>query len=402
MPVDAVLLMLHGAQMAEGYEDCEGDLLERVRAIVGPTVPVGAELDLHANVSEKMLRNAVLIACKEYPHTDFSARAVELFEIVTRAARGEVRPLAQWMRVPMLGGFHTSSGAGRELVDDAIALEGKEGVLSISLLHGFGLADTQDTHALALVITDSAPERGEAVLREIAARMYALRGQVRSSELTVDDAVERAMSAASGPVVIAEPGDNPGGGWASDNTAIARALIERDAQRAAVALIWDPQAVELASAAGVGARLPMRIGGKVGPQSDRPLDLDVEVLAVNREAQQHSLFSAGRTPFGPAAAVRAGGVTLILASVRTQPFSPEVFTELGVDPTQQQVLALKSSQHFHARFAPIAAQVLYCNGRKRGATSSFREYRRLRRPMWPMDEPDFDARTAAIHSGVLA
>ncbi len=124
MPVDMVLLMLHGAQMAQGYDDCEGDIVEKVRAIVGPDVPIGMELDLHANVTTKMMANTtVLMVCKEYPHIDFDKRAEQLFDLCLRAQRGEVKPVMYKFNIPMLGAFPTTREPLRSFVDETTAME---------------------------------------------------------------------------------------------------------------------------------------------------------------------------------------------------------------------------------------------------------------------------------------
>jgi microcystin degradation protein MlrC len=394
MPLDGVLLMLHGAQMAEGYDDCEGDLLTRLRAIVGPRVAIGVELDLHATISPAMIENATaLVACKEYPHTDYTERAAELFDIIARTAVGELKPVTTFVRVPMLFGMHTTRDPGKSLVAYAQSLEGRDGVLSVSLVHGFSLADNGDCSASVIVITDGDPAKGDAVAGDLARRFYALRGSVTSEELSIADCIETARAEAKGPVIIAEPSDNPGGGWASDAMFIIREMLKRGVQNAATALIWDPVAVQLAFDAGVGAVLPMRIGGKVSPLSGDPLDVMAEVIGLKTDARQATIFGKQKSLFGPAAAIRVEGVEIVLGSVRTQTFSPDCFTEVGIDPTQKQILALKSSQHFVAMFGPIASRILYCNGEGgRESVTVARSYRKMKRPVWPFDTFAFDGK----------
>lgn len=397
MPVDAVLLFLHGAQVADGYDDCEGDLIARLREIVGPDVPIGALLDLHGSLTTQMMTSATaLIFCKEYPHTDYSERAVELFDIIEGAARGDLKPVMTRMTVPCLGGLHTRSSPGKDLIDHAKSLEGHDGVLSTSVVHGFSLGDVEDSTGNVLVVTDNAPARGEAVARDLAGRFWAIKGSVQSGELPIPDVVEAALAEPRGPVIIAEPGDNPGGGWPADNVDILRALLARDAD-AAVALVYDPVAVQICSDAGAGAKLSLRIGGKIGAISGPPLDVEAEVTAVNPDARQRTIFGSEPALFGPAVAIRCGRVDVVLCSVRTQPFSPDVFTELGIDPTQKHIIQLKSSQHFYEFFEPMAAKVLYCNG-VGGSVSRVRArgYLKLKRPVWPLDELTFDATTAPV------
>lgn len=390
-PVDAVLLYLHGAQLAEGYDDCEGDVLSRVRRIVGPGVPIGVEVDLHANISRAMVENSdVLMTCKEYPHVDFGERAKELLDLIERTARGEVRPVAALRRVPMTGFFHTTREPMRGFVDEAMALEGGDGILSVSIAHGFGYSDTPETGAAIMVVADRDISCADSLADSLAGRFFAMREAIAAPVMPLVTALEEALSAGAFPVVIADTSDNPGGGAAGDSTTILEALLRRGVGDAALALLWDPGAVRIAEAAGVGARLPMRVGGKVGPGSGDPLDVEAEVTALSDTATQMQFGAPA--PLGHAAALRIDGVTVIVNSLRNQVFDAACFSKLGVDPRAQKLLVVKSSQHFHAAFAPFAAKILYAEGAGTVATdlSTF-PFRRIARPLWPLDRPPFDA-----------
>ncbi|MDY0743938.1 M81 family metallopeptidase [Paucibacter sp. R3-3] len=393
-PVDAVVLMLHGAMLADGYPDCEGDLLQRVRAIVGAETPIGALLDLHCNLSAAMVEsNALLIACKEYPHIDYPARGEELHALVTRMQRGELKIRAHRRRVPMVGIFGTTESPMREFVQRLQASEALPDVLSISALHGFAWSDTPHTSAAILVYTADTPgaDAGAAALaEELGSTFYALREQAGSRRLPLAaalDAAQAAMARREGrPVVLADTSDNPGGGAACDSTFVLRALLERGIEGVALGMVWDPQAVALATAAGVGARLPLRIGGKVSPMSGDPVDLEVEVLACRADGRQRGFTPGAFDPLGAAVAVRGAGITIVLNSIRQQIFSPDCFTELDVDPAAQALLVVKSTQHFRAGFDPIAAATIYADtpGSLQVDLSAL-PYRHLRRPVWPLD-----------------
>jgi len=390
-PLDAVFLVLHGAMIAHGYDDCEGDLIERVRALVGPGVPVGALLDLHATLTPRMLAGgAVLIACKEYPHTDYLARTRELHAILTRMAAGECRPDALMRRVPMLGVFGTGDGPMRALVDEVQRLEAAPGILSISLVHGFPWSDTAHTGAVVLVVFeagDEAAARADDIAAALARDFLALRTAGSHAALQVDAAVDAAVAASSnGLVVLADSSDNPGGGAACDSTFILRALIERGVQDAALGMIWDPLAVQLASDAGVGAELALRIGGKVGAGSGLPVDVRATVTAVRHDARQHGLAGRFTEALGDAVAIRAAGIDIVLNTRRQQVFSPECFTQLGIDLEAKRLVVVKSTRHFRAHFDAVAATTLICDAP--GALNSDLArlpYMHLSRPMWPLD-----------------
>lgn len=387
MPVDAILLMLHGAQMAQGYDDCEGDLLKRIRALVGVDIPIGVELDLHCNITEAMLQHAsVIVACKEYPHTDFPERALELFNIIEATAKGETNPVMALHRVPVLTRFHTSYGAMRQFVDKIIQMEGKEDILSISLAHGFPWSDTGDTGASVLVVSGNKPEKAKSVSAELAQEFFSLRKGVVDNLINIETAIDNIHSLHFGPLVIADVADNPGGGAAGDSTFILRALLENNIKDAAVAMIWDPIAVQTATDAGVDAKISMRIGGKMSPRSGEPLDVEARVMALAKNPGQRSLDTRVIDPLGPSAAVQVCGVTIVLNSIRQQTFSPDCFTQLGIEPESMRVLVVKSSQHFYAQFQSLAKEIVYCD--TPGTLSSdlaALPYKKLQRPVWPLD-----------------
>ncbi|HEY0300625.1 MAG TPA: M81 family metallopeptidase, partial [Rhizomicrobium sp.] len=266
LPLDGVLLFLHGAQVAEDVDDCEGDILTAVRAIVGPDIPVGVEMDLHGNVSDAMVGKCdVLLSCLEYPHTDFGSRARQLAGLIVRAAQGAIHPVNVRRRVPMLGTYYTTASPMREFVDWAKSFEGRDGILGVNVTHGFAWADIADCGAGVVVCSDGDAEAAGALADRIAERYFALRDAIRSPLLGTDEVMAQALAHPGRPVVIADITDNPGAGAACDSTFLLRALLAAGVTESAAGMIWDPIAVEIAHRAGVGARLAMRIGGKTGP-----------------------------------------------------------------------------------------------------------------------------------------
>jgi microcystin degradation protein MlrC len=388
MPVDAVALGLHGAMVAHGYDDCEGDLLARVRARVGPDVPIGAELDPHCHMTEQMVAAADLLICfKEFPHTDFVERAEEVVDLTIRAARGEIRPHMSLYDCRMIGSFPTSREPMRSFVDGIKAREGKDGVLSISIAHGFPFGDVPGMGTKVLVVTDDHAELGALLARELGEALFALRGQTAPSFLGVDEGIDRAL-AIEGTVVIADPSDNPGGGAPSDATAILRALIERGVRDVALGPIWDPIAVQFCVAAGEGARLPLRFGGKTGPASGQPIDADVQIQRVARGATQ--TFGQSLIDMGDCVAVQVGGVDVVLTTRRRQALGNDLFGNLGIDLATKQIVVVKSTNHFYASFAPLAKEVLYVdsNGPLPRDLRTL-AFHKIERPKWPFDEQPF-------------
>jgi microcystin degradation protein MlrC len=228
------------------------------------------------------------------------------------------------------------------------------------------------------------------LLDELSREFFELRLQVLNKRMPLPEALDAAlalMATARGPIVLGDGADNPGGGAACDSTHILQALIDRGVEGVALGMIWDPQAALIASDAGVGARLALRIGGKVGPMSGQPVDAVVEVLAVRRDAHQRGLDGKASDPLGLAVAVRAGGVDIVINSTRQQVFSPDCFTQLGIDLLAKRLVVVKSTQHFRAAFDRVAAATLYCDapGTLNGDLARL-PYQYLRRPMWPLDQ----------------
>ena len=389
LPVDMVLLGLHGAMVADGCDDCEGELLARVRALVGPQVVVGAEIDPHNHLSEAMVRHAdLLVSFKEYPHTDIVERGRELVALCEATALGRIRPVPAVVDCRMIVPFHTTREPARGLVDRLQALEGRDGVLSISLTHGFSLGDVPDMGTKVLVYCDGDADQAQALAQRVADEVIGLRDRLAVRYLGVDEALDAALAlpdGPGGPVVLADRADNPGSGAPGDSTFILRRLVERGIGNVALGPLWDPVAVRLCFEAGEGATLPLRVGGKIGPTSGDPLDLDVTVRALRREHRMTAL-SGSLQSVGDAAWIEAGGVSIVLVSVRRQATGTDVFTGLGCDLASRRLLVVKSAQHFHAAFSSVARQVIYVGAP--GTATPFLHtlpYRKIRRPMWPLD-----------------
>ena len=389
LPVDAVILGLHGAMVAQGYDDCEGDLLARIREIVGPDIVIASELDPHSHLTPKRVDAAnVLAAFLEFPHTDFYERGEHVVELGLAAARGEIKPVISTFDCRMIEVMPTSRQPMRGFVDRIKALHGRDGVLSASVIHGFMAADVPEMGARIMVVTDNDKARGDALAEQLGRELYALRGQLAMPMLTADQGIDRALDVRAAnkarPVVIADVWDNPGGGVAGDGTSLLRAMLARGLNNIGVATIWDPLAVTFCHAAGEGAIIDLRFGGKAGPLAGEPIDARVRVMKAVAESWQS--FGPSRVTLGASALVRLEGteIDVILNTNRTQTFEPDIFSNLGVDPLSKDVLLIKSTNHFYAGFEPIAAEIIYVS-----APSSYPSdpagtaYEKLVRPVWP-------------------
>ncbi|HVU11460.1 MAG TPA: M81 family metallopeptidase, partial [Phototrophicaceae bacterium] len=250
-PVDAVLLDLHGAMVAIGYDDCEGDLISHVREIVGKDVPIGVELDLHCHISDLMVEQAtIIITYKEYPHTDMADRGIELFNLIVQTVEGKIKPTMALFDTGMISLYYPTQEPMKSYVDQLKALEGHDGVLSTSLGHGFPWGDVPDLGTKTLVVTDNDQAGAEELAQTLGRQLYAMREQAVPFYYDIDGALDYALSAQGQPIVIADVSDNAGGGAPSDSTFLLQRMLERGITNAAIACIWDPIAAGVAIEAG--------------------------------------------------------------------------------------------------------------------------------------------------------
>lgn len=358
-PVDVVLLYLHGAMVAQGYDDCEGDILARVRQIAGDEAVVGVELDLHSHLTDEMLRHATIIVdYDEYPHTDIVSRGEELYRLCTAAARGQTRPVMRAFDCRITGMFPTTRQPMRRFVDELKAARNGR-ILSTSLIHGFPWGDVRAAGTKCLAIADGDETLAQETAERFGREFFGMRESVQLVAASIEDALAAVPSFPDGPVVLADVADNAGGGAPGDSTFILRALLDSGVTDAVSGVYYDPQAVRLCFEAGEGATLDLRIGGKLGPASGDPLDLRVTVRALREEHAQDSMDDSAPVPFGASAWVDAGGIQLVLASIRGQVFAPNAFTDLGIDLRRARIVVVKSSHHFFAKFSPMASGVLH-------------------------------------------
>lgn len=381
-PVEMVLLQLHGAMAADQCDNCETELVLAVRDIVGPQVVIGVELDLHCHLEPALIEAAsVVILYKEYPHTDVNERAMELFSLCHKAALGQIKPVMVLRDCRMLGVWRTSDKPVRELVDWMTEQEQQSDVLSLSFGHGFPWANVPQVGACALVITDNQPGKARELVGSLAERILNLREIYHPDLLTIEDCLAKLL-VLPGLTVVADIADNAGGGAANDSTWLLSAMLTDPMAGVLFGNLWDPQAVRICLEAGVGAELPLRMGGKAGPLSGQPVDLQVKVLSIVEQASV--TFGAGKQGMGDAVLLSAGDMHIVINSIRTQTFHPDAYTQFGIALSDYRVVVVKSAQHFYAGFAPVADRVLYVSAP--GTVSPQFEHMSLPkslRPLWP-------------------
>jgi microcystin degradation protein MlrC len=356
-PFDMILLSLHGAMVAHGYDDCEGDLIQALRAVAGRRCIIGAELDLHCHLTRAMVAGAdALVTYKYYPHTDIVDRAAQLFAICHAALTGQVKPVAAVFDCAMTGLYPTSAEPMASLVSRLIDLERRRGILSASLCHGFPWADVAEIGTKVLVVADGDAGLASRTAEEFGLEFYRQRQALAPKMHTIDAALQ-IVRHETGPVLLAETADNAGGGAPSDNTQLLRAIVERAIGNVAAGCFWDPLAVSICADAGEGACFMLRLGGKVGKASAEPLDLNVTVKRILERHSQSGL--TGPVDLGRSVWVRTGNeIDIVITSVRTQTLAPDAFTGLGISLADKHLVTVKSIEHFRAQFAPYKQTIL--------------------------------------------
>lgn len=393
--VDGVLLGLHGAMVTEFCEDGEGELLERLRAVLGKTVPIAVTLDPHANVTRRMTELAeIVVSYKTYPHVDMREIGRLAAGIMQRTLAGEIRPVTLRVDRPMLeevNGGRTDIGPMVERIARARAYEQEPDVFAVSVNGGFGNADIAEVGPTVLVTCQGDLERHRAFADALAEDMWQRRFETITSFLSVGEAVAEAAAyvAASGPLIIADYADNPGGGGYGDATGLLRGMIAADLEDACFGPIVDPEAAAELHRSRPGTTVSVRLGGKVDPGiGGAPLDLTGTLVSVSDGdyVGDGPMLGGLHASWGPCAVLRVGGIEILVTTICAQMNDLQQFRAFGIDPAAKRVVGLKSMQHFRAAFEPIARKVIVCDSGALCTPDLTRlPYRRVRRPIFPLD-----------------
>ncbi|TVO66824.1 M81 family metallopeptidase [Denitromonas ohlonensis] len=397
-PFDGVILCLHGAMVTDFCEDGEGELLRQLRAAIGMTVPVAITLDPHANVTRQMCALAdIIVSFKTYPHVDMRDTGRHAATILHRTMSGEIRPRTIMARVPMLeevNGGRTDVGPMIARLARARAYETRDDVFAVSINAGFASADIAEVGPTVLVTGQGEVDAHMAFAQGLANDMWVRRHESLNTYLSVKDAAKlaREFPAGEGLLVIADYADNPGAGAYGDSTALLAALLDADVDDAAFGPMVDSEAVKLLCAASVGQPVRLALGGKTNPRfGGGPLQLEGTLVSVwdGKFVGDGPILGGLSASFGRSAVIRVKGVEILVVTLARQILDVQQFKAFGIDPAQKRVVALKSMQHFRAAFESIAGRIIVCDS---GAlcTPDYRAlpYRRVRRPIFPLD--DFD------------
>lgn len=392
---DGVLLMLHGAMVTASYDDGEGEILHRLRAIIGPDLPVAVTLDPHANVTVQMCDLAqILVSFTTYPHVDARATGRRAAELLHRAMTGEIHPMTLRAHRPMLeeaSGGRTDVGAMIDRHAMARAYEARKDVYAISINGAFPCADIAEVGPTVLVTCEAETPDTRAIAEEIADDIWERRHEALNTYLTVDEAtaIARTWEAGAGPLVIADYADNPGAGAYGDSTALLSALLAAGITDACFGPMIDKEVAAQLQSKAVGDDVTVLLGGKTAPDFGGG---PIEVTGTLRWIGEGEFVGSGtimkglKRSMGKTAVLRVQGIDILITSVSQQLLDLRQFETFGIDPQSCRIIALRSMQHFRAAFTAIAGRIIVCDS---GALCTLDyaalPYKTVPRPIYPLD-----------------
>jgi microcystin degradation protein MlrC len=391
LPADGVVLTLHGAMVAEGYDDAEGEIVRRVREVVGPDIPIAVTLDLHANIGQKMVDQATIVTTYDtYPHIDLNERAQEAVQLLVRTIKGEITPTMALAKPPLLPvpqAMFTAKPPFKTLLDRAHEMEENGEALTVTVSGGFPYADIPDAGVGFLVTTDNDPAKARELADELAEMAWSMREQMKVVNMPPDQAVAEAIAYPEGPVMLVDVGDNIGGGTPGDATVILQELIDQDAQNAVVVMA-DAAAVQKAIAAGVGNNVKLSVGGKTDMLHGGPVELQGRVKLISDGVWVHEGPENAGVTFdgGPSVVVIVGGIELIITTRKSMPGDQQQLKSFGIEPTKKHIIVVKSAVRWRGGFGPIAKHSIDVDTPGLGATDLSRfDFKKIRRPIYPLD-----------------
>ncbi|MDX2973352.1 M81 family metallopeptidase [Kribbella solani] len=392
-PWDGVLLNLHGAAVAENHADADAEIAARVRAVVGPGIPIGTVLDLHANISQRLLDSlTVTLVYQTNPHVDAKQQAIRCTELVVRTIRGEIRPEQALVALPLVCNIacqDTSEQPMAGLLEQAREIAARPGILSANVVEGFPYADVPQVGMSCVVIHDGDADHAKRAADELAGSIWARRDALQTTGMTVDEALDIAVADRHGPVVLLDAGDNIGGGSPGDSTVILEAAVRRG-QRSLVQTICDPKAAQYCIESGVNSTVSLAVGAWQSHSAGRPVQITGRVRAVSDGKYEEPTPTHGGFRFfdmGPTAVVdTTAGHTLVISSIPVMSTSSQQLLSVGVTPSSYRIVVAKGVNSPRAGYAPIATRMLVVDTEGVSAMGLDRfDYRHRRKPLYPFE-----------------
>jgi len=389
--IDGVALHLHGADVSEKQTDADGFILSEVRRLVG-NKPIVVTLDFHANYSRPMLENAdLLIGYDTYPHVDGYERGVEAIKLMKRLVDGDLKPRKALKQPPMLPALqvqYTGRHPMGRLIEEAHRMEAMDSVETITVAAGFPWSDVHYAGLSVIVTTNDDQRLADDLACELNDLAWGLRRGFLVNLTPMKEALRKVKTAKEGPIVLADIGDNPGGGSPCDGTVVLKAVLEEGLRGGVFGVISDPESAEKASEAGTGSQLTLNLGGKIDTMHGSPITVTgvVKLISNGKWVAKGPMGTGAQVDMGKTVVLETEGNELIITTKRLQPTDLQLYRSVGIEPMDKRFIVVKSSVHYRASHEPIAKDVIEMD--TPGLTSprllSF-NFRNLRRPIFPLD-----------------
>lgn len=393
LPVDGLLLALHGAAVAENFPDADGELARRIREAVGPEIPIVMTLDLHANISPLMIAQTDAAVCyASNPHLDQKERGLEAAGIISQTVNGEIKPVQALEKPPLIINMskqYTAQPPAAGLYHDIRTAAKWPGMISASVAMGFYYADVPEMGAGFVAVANGDVNVARAAARWMAERAWARREEFTGDAVSVTEAVRQAAETPRGPVVLMDVGDNIGGGSPADSTLLFREILDQGVANALV-ILYDPEAVAACVAAGVRNDINLNVGGKTDTRHGSPVNIKGKVRMISdgifsEKVVRHGgwgLYDQGVT----SVVETESGHTVVLTSARMPPFSLQQILSLGIRPEEKKVIVVKGVIAPRAAYEPVAGAIITVD--TPGSTTAnprMLDYRSRPRPIFPLE-----------------
>ncbi|WP_041076499.1 M81 family metallopeptidase [Bacillus sp. OxB-1] len=388
---DALCLNLHGAGVVEGIDDMEGYLLGEIRNAVGYDIPILCTLDLHANLTEKMVQEAdVLLGVNFYPHTDSYERGMEAIDLAIKMYKKELNPVMHLTKLPLIIPTSTTNlSPAKDINEICWEWEKETDVVDCTFFHSFPYTDIQHVGVSVLSITNDDPALAAKASEDVANQILSIKERFFQKTLSPQEGLEQALQLEGHPIVINETSDNPGGGTPGDGTYLLRAMLDMGLENACFAFIYDKEVADLAHEAGVGEYIDIKLGGKTDNLHGEPLSVNAYIKSLTDGVfyQSSPMWQGLKNDLGKSVRLQVGGVDIIVCSIKSQVMDEQIFLLHGIDISKYKIVCLKSSQHFRAAFEPQSAKIITVDSP--GLTTidftSF-DYKHVLRPIYPLDQ----------------
>ncbi|MBS4193098.1 M81 family metallopeptidase [Bacillus sp. FJAT-49705] len=395
--LDGLLLALHGAMVVEGLFDPEEHLLGKIRGLIGPNVPIATTLDMHANLSEKIIDYTPLhFGFKTYPHVDMYEQGVQAAIALLKHLNEGVTYYAAFVKLPMMPpsiNMRTAEGPMHKMIEWAKLEEKDEEIYNVSVFGGFPYSDIPMAGASVLVVSLD-PHKGNQTAHMMASLFWSVREEFIIDLPGVKEGLDLAVSIEDNkPVVLADISDNPLSCGSGDTTELLREMVELNIPDTLFGGLYDPESIEACRKKGVGNKVSLFLGGKVSPEFGDPVPVEATVIAVSDGVFHNSgpFNQHLRVDLKGAAHIQVGKMDILLIGRPMSANDPEMFRHIGLEPSTKRILGLKAKNHFRAAFEPIVGQIIYVDapGVASNRLTTF-AYKYIQKPIWPLDDISYE------------